>query len=193
VKVTALKDLHAAGAPLAAEDLVLERVDVDQVFKLLVMVTLRAERERPPRARLHWQDVQRVTPPTPACDHQLLLGVLPKRRNSDRTPQAACTILSLARHPDEALTEDAEAPEASAGPISDPQAAVIVDAEACDACGLFSFTSKREASCERMSVEVEGVDVSGRLCRPDVERARGESEAAVHRRDTVSGSSAISP
>jgi hypothetical protein len=44
VKLTVLKDLHATSPALAAEDLVLERVYMDYVFKLLVVVTLRSER-----------------------------------------------------------------------------------------------------------------------------------------------------
>jgi len=142
VEVALLEDLDSTGAPLAAEDLVAERVHVNEVFKLLVMMSLRSEGERAPGPCLDRKDVQGVASPAPTCDHELLLGVFPQRSYSDRPPQAAGAVLPITRHPGEALPEDAEAPQACARAVGYPKATITIDAETRDIRRRFVLTAK---------------------------------------------------
>ena len=75
VKFALLKDLDAASASLTTEDLVIANVHMNDILKLFVVMTLRAERQSSAGASLHRQDVQGVSPSATAPNYQLLLSV----------------------------------------------------------------------------------------------------------------------
>jgi len=69
VKFALLKDLNAASTSLTIDDLVLADVDMNDILKLFVVVTLRAERQGSACASLYREDMQGVSAPAPAPHH----------------------------------------------------------------------------------------------------------------------------